>query len=359
VNATELRKRIDAYFSGEGAEEQWVFSIPKGSYGPIFRRRLNTGEDAGTTDAVPQSIEELPAPFMAPVVTRRVPWIWIALVAILAGVSGLLLWQNLALRHSTSVWDHQPELAAFWTGFVKSAPQTDIVLPDASVTMSEEIVGREMSLDEYLDRNFFRERNGEKMSADRRQALEIIFNHNLVALGDFHAAQQILGLSPVSPLMHLTLARFYEADSIKRHNLILIGGKKANPWLGLFEEQLNFSLNYDPQNNQAQVRNKKPAAGEQAIYAPAMERNALVAYSIVAYLPNPSRSGKVMILEGTDSDATGAAAEFITSEKGLEELKNKLHASTEIPYFEILLKTSRLSGTSFSAEPLAVRSYSR
>jgi hypothetical protein len=40
----------------------------------------------------------------------------------------------------------------------------------------------------------------------------------------------------------------------------------------------------------------------------------------------------------------------------MEAFRNALHAKT-VPYFEILLKTSRLSGTSFSAEMLAYRTY--
>jgi hypothetical protein len=63
-----------------------------------------------------------------------------------------------------------------------------------------------------------------------------------------------------------------------------------------------------------------------------------------------------MILAGTDSDATSAAAEFLTSEEQLRKLRNTFHLD-RFPYFEVLLKTSRLSGTSFSAEPLAYRTY--
>jgi hypothetical protein len=154
--------------------------------------------------------------------------------------------------------------------------------------------------------------------------------------------------------MHLTLARFYEADSIKRDNVVLIGGKKANPWVRLFDEQLNFSLEYDNAHSQAYVLNRKPAAGENAIYAPVMDRNATSAYCVVAYLPTPSRTGRAIILAGTDSDATSAAAEFLTSEEALKSLREKLNVYTP-PYFEVLLKTSRLSGTSFSAEPLGYR----
>ena len=79
-------------------------------------------------------------------------------------------------------------------------------------------------------------------------------------------------------------------------------------------------------------------------------------YSVIAYLPNPSRTGNAIILAGTDSDATSAAAEFLTSEDQLEKFRNTLHAD-RFPYFEVLLKTSQLSGTPFNAEVLAYRTY--
>ena len=86
------------------------------------------------------------------------------------------------------------------------------------------------------------------------------------------------------------------------------------------------------------------------------DSNALVGYSVIAYLPNPSHTGTAVILAGTDSDATDAAAEFLASEEQLEKFQDTLHVKN-FPYFEILLKTSRLSGTSLNAELIAYRTY--
>jgi hypothetical protein len=357
VNATELRRRIDAYFGVEGAEEPLVFSIPKGGYGPVFRWR-DADETVGTLTSAPVTVDVVKpmAATLEPAVTAQLSLGWIALSAMLAIACGILLWQNRSLRKGTNVWEQQPTVTAFWMEFAHSAPQTDIVLPDASVSMREEMLGMGLSLNYYLDRSFLHQAAGEKMSEDRKRALETIFNHNLVTLGDFHAAQQVLALSPIAPSLHLTLARFYEAESIKQDNVILIGCKKANPWVRLLDDKLNFSLEYDNAHSQAYVLNRHPVAGEQAVYAPVMERNAFTAYSVVAFLPNPSKTGKMIFLAGTDSDATGAAAEFLTSEDGLRSLKQRFHGK-KTPYFEVLLKTSRLSGTSFSAEPLAFREY--
>lgn len=354
VNATELRKRIETYFCTGGAGESLVFSIPRGGYKPVFRWRVEDTEVttvAATSEPIVQNAE-VAATHEKP--TSKWLWVGVALSSGLALACAVLLWQNHNLKKNNDPWAQAPTVAEFWTGIAKATPQTDIVLPDASVSMSEEILGRGISLSDYLDRNFTRPAAGEARSPDRQQDLQTIFTHNLVTLGDFHAAQQILGLTPIASSLHLALARFYEADSIKRNNVILIGGKKANPWVRLFDERLNFSLEYDNAHYQAYIANRNPAAGEQKIYAPIMDRNAMSAYSVVAYLPNPSKTGRVIILAGTDSDATGAAAEFLTSEDALRNLREKFHAKT-IPYFELLLKTSRLSGTSFSAEPLAFR----
>ena len=39
ANATELRKRIEAYFETEGVNETLLMEIPRGSYVPVFWRR--------------------------------------------------------------------------------------------------------------------------------------------------------------------------------------------------------------------------------------------------------------------------------------------------------------------------------
>ena len=63
-----------------------------------------------------------------------------------------------------------------------------------------------------------------------------------------------------------------------------------------------------------------------------------------------------MILAGTSSDTTNAAAEFSTTKAQMESFRNMPHA-VRFPYFEVLLSTSQLSRTSFHAEVVAYRTY--
>src|SRR6202022_1081965 len=91
----------------------------------------------------------------------------------------------------------------------------------------------------------------------------------------------------------------------------------------LFDDQMNFSLDYDTAHPRGFVANRHPQTGEESIYGGPGGDNSLVGFSVFAYLPNPSRTGKVLVLAGTDSDATNAAAEFLTSEEQLEKLQSR------------------------------------
>jgi hypothetical protein len=61
-------------------------------------------------------------------------------------------------------------------------------------------------------------------------------------------------------------------------------------------------------------------------------------------------------LRSTNAEATNAAGEFVTSEETMGNFLKKLPGN-RIPYFEILLKTARMSGTPFHAEVVAFRTY--
>jgi hypothetical protein len=358
VNATELRKRIDLYFAGEGAGEPLILEIPRGGYMPVFHRRA---EVAATAVAMaPLEKTELarmePAVPIAGKQARSRQWVWMALCVMLGAACVYLGVQNRTMRGQIRVREDKPTVALLWSELTAAHAQTDVVLPDASVSTREDMVAHPLSLADYLNHRYGvpPEVN---VSADRRADVDALFAHHLVAFGDFQAAQQILAVSSPGSTMHLTLSRLFTAESLKRDSVILIGGQKANPWVQLFDDRMNFSLDNDSAHGRTFVANRQPRAGEQASYSAWEGPTALdVGYSVVAYLPNPSRTGNVLIFAGTDANATSAAAEFLTSEEQLAKFRKTLGVS-RFPYFEALLKTSRVMGTSFSAEMLAYRVY--
>ena len=168
--------------------------------------------------------------------------------------------------------------------------------------------------------------------------------------------RSLLGEIPATYPHYLTLARYFTADEINRDNVVLIGGKKSVP-VGLsFRRSTELRYRLRLPSGPADRAQPQSQSGEQAVYSVSLASNSLVGYSVIAYLPNPSHTGNMIILAGTDSDATGAAAAFLTSENQMEKLRSTFHVD-RFPYFEVLLKTSRLSGTFFDADLVAYRTY--
>jgi hypothetical protein len=364
VNATDLRKRVEAYFEADGAQETLILDIPRGSYKPVFHYRATTPRPVEAKIEMP-----LPSPAQANEVPVALPdtratsapdrrllvlsGMVIAALAIACGVLGV---QNHTLRRSLYAWRSTPAVNSFWSGILDARPNTDVILADTSFALIEDITKKSIPLNDYLSRSYITQLQSQDLSQDRRDDLMMISQRNNGSLGDFHAAQRILGLDPFTNTMHLYDARDYRPTLLKQDNVVLIGARKSNPWVDLFVGGLNFTVEYDPDRHINYVKNHAPAAGEQAIYtsAPASEPNS--GYSVVAYLPNPDQGGKVLILAGTDSQATEGAGEFLTSEGSLANFQKLLHVTT-LPYFEVLLKTTHLNGTPMDAKIIAFRAY--
>jgi hypothetical protein len=360
VNATELRKRIESYFESNGANEPLLFEIPRGAYRLVFRRRP-AEQPRHAAQVQTGSVHESPAATTAAREDSRPPWrirrlLWPLVSLLLALACGALYIQNRALHKAVYPWDGQPALTAFWSGFLDSHRQTDLVLPDDSASVMEDMTGQPITLGDYMTRGFIQEIQSSNMSADRKEDVHEVLNHNLITFGAVRAAQSLLTEIPSTYPHYLTLARYFTADQIKRDNVILIGGKKADPWDDLFDDQLNFVTDYDYARGLQIVRDRNPKPGEQAVYTVHLASDSLIGYAVIAYLPNPSHAGNVIILAGTDSDATGAAAAFLGSESQMQNLRNTFGVE-RFPYFEVLLKTSRLSGTFFDAQLVAYRTY--
>ena len=357
-NATELRKRIDAYFATEGAHETLILEIPRGGYKPLFHRRSPINPPATLGESLAPAFspahEEPAASVTGP--SHKTHLLWATLCLVLAATCVYLFQQNRSMRIAASPLEGKPALASFWGDFLRFHRQTDVILPDDSLSLIEDLVGHPISLGDYLNRNFMRQIEQSNLSPERKYDLDQVFSHNLVTFGGVRAAQEALAFIPAASPTNLTLSRYYVADEIKKNNVIIVGGKKANPWVHLFEDRMNFVTDFDYVQSGAFIANLKPKPGEQATYNVSYDANALVGYTVITYLPNPSHTGNAIILAGTDSDATDAAAEFLTSEENMEKFRNTLHVKT-FPYFEVLLKTSRLSGTSLNAELLAYRTY--
>jgi hypothetical protein len=376
VNATELRKRIDAFFENEGANEPLIMEIPRGSYIPVFRYRpvespvpsvaeipalVQEPEPHPVSEVQPQ-FPPLPEP---PSQGRRWPWIaatiGLGIAALVLGAICLnLTSENRTMHKRLYPWEYQPAVSAFWTGFLGANPTTDVVMSDTAFGMFQTISKQSFSLQDYLNRSYVSQIRNQKLDPQVHSMLAMLARRTLVSRGEFNMAQHLDDLDPLNTQIHMYFARSYIPSLLKRHNVVLFGTRLSNPWMEIFENRLAFVVQQNPSVADPAaagaprliVNDRSPAAGEQATYTPSNP----VGYCTAAYIPNPEHTGRVLLIEGTTSEAAEGCGEFLLSEPGMENLQKKL-GSTTFPYFQVLLRTSQLIDTPITATIVADRKF--
>ena len=337
-----LRTKLTEYYNSAGIHDPILVDIPKGRYTLSFERRV----DAPQQEVVHEAVVHPPRSASA---QRR----WMLAGLIVLAIACAALWiQNRVLYRSFYPWQSKPAVSAFWSGILDARPDTDVVMADSSFSLVQLITKKSFSFEDYRNRSYISQlQTQDDLSPDMRSALNLIASKNLESSSDVRLAQRILTLDPLGKRIHLYYAREYQPALIKQDNLILIGSPIANPWDELFESRLTFIATLD-YGAPTFITDRAPTAGEQSTYIP----TGSVGYCTVAYLPNSDQNGSVLLIEGTGSEATEAAGDFLLSEDQLSNFQKMLHV-TKLPYFEVLLKASQVKGTPLSTTLVAYRIY--
>jgi len=345
ASVSELRKRLEAYFMAEGSREALRVEIPRGSYLPVFR------------EAVVETSE--PAPMLADILEieeRRSLPLWVKIVfasglfTICLLAAGLVtFWvSERRLFVESHPWMNQPAVATFWSPFFRSNQETDLVMGDTAFQLVQTISNHQFSFNDYISRSYVNQVQ-DIPELDVRSIVSMLTTKNLGNSVEFRLATKIQALAPLDERLHLYSSRDYMPALTVQDNMILLGSKITNPWVSLFEDELNFVPSSD-KNGFTTMLNHKPEGKEPSVYVPTDSEG----YCVVAYLPNLANTSKVLLIEGTSSEAVEAASEFVLSEDELQRFYQK-RGNQQSDYFEVLLKTSQVRSTPFHIQMLATR----
>jgi hypothetical protein len=373
VNAMELRRRIDLYFATEGRDEPLIFEIPRGSYVPVFRVRPPNQDHDPTEESIADS--EPASELRADSTDRRTPELaassaaramrsplvlaWMVLSLCLAGWAMTAEWRIYQAQATMHKWRSEPALREFWGNFFRKGLAPEIVIADSSFALAQEILHRKLTLAEYLDYSYRATQPADPLSTEARKQQErdlaAIFKRSYGSIADFRVARRITELETGMDGTRLIYAREYAGHRLRWNNTIFVGSKRSNPWVELYEDRMQYHFREADDGSPSAVIVDNPRGNEPAEYKISSDPANRTAYCIVVFIPNPTNSGNTLILAGSDSQATEAGGDFITSEDTLEKLRSTLNQNQTIPYFQALLQISSFNGTPLGSEILSYR----
>ncbi len=366
VQIRHLRKKLEDYFSLDGAVEPLVLTIPKGSYLPHFEPRAE--HPAVEVMAVPVEISApmvvVPDVGSPPQGTRR-SWRAAALVGLLlaaAAGAALIWWKHPAApRTPFATEETQPAHEdPFWSRLFSPRRQTSIVVADTNLVMVQDILDADIPLSDYLKGGYPEKLIGSIPNRELQAALRLISTREYTSLGDANLAARFMDLGRrYGAQANLRYSRYVSVREFKTGNFVLVGSRRGIPWEQLFESELNFNLEEDHATRRYHLRNKSPLPGERAVYEVSRGGGAHEnTYADIVLLPNLTATGYVLILAGIDMAATEAAGEFVTnSEFGatLTKLFSSRAGQPPASYIEILLEARATAGSGGGAKIVAYR----
>ncbi len=359
--ARHLRQRLDHYFETEGKQEELRLSIPRGKYLPHFEpNRLpdvplaNEGDVSESTPFSKSQRETLP---VKPNSTAGRPRFWppgfiaVALVLLACGVLAWTLSRHGALGQADT--SHP-----LWAQIFDKSRQTLLVPADDGIVMIQNLTKHSVNLAEYISRDYVSIKSPYNIDAQNMADLD---QQRYTSMADLDTVLKFSRLPEATP-EHFAVryARELHMEDLKDSNAILIGSSFSNPWVELFQKNLNFEFVYQPRPNESVIINRQPLQGELPVYQNDATAPSHRTYAVIALARNLNDTGWVLIIEGLTMAGTQAATDILFNREAMLPVLNKAHDKNgALQPFELLIETRSFGSNSPQATIIASRIYSK
>jgi hypothetical protein len=351
VTASDVRKRLSHYYQQAGIAESVFIELPAGSYLPEIRIEFEE-----------KPIETAVAPVIPPPARHLSPaWRIAAITGWTAVVVLLGIWAKTGFFRDSGSPPH-PLQELPWVALFDGGQSPRLVMSDSGMGALRLLRPFPVSLEDYANRRFL-EPAPELPAAFRapwrelaQRQLTSVANARIAA-GYSQLARAAGRKAVVSFARDLQLSDFHRGD-----NLILLGSDSANPWVQLYQDQLNFQVRFDPVLQRQSIHIGAPAPGAPSdLPASVTTGTTGEAYATLALINGLDGRGTVLIIQGTNMEGTDLAGELaLTSGLLTTQLKRKGVSVTDpSARFEVLFRLSATAGSTLASEVLATRLISK
>jgi hypothetical protein len=346
-----LRQRL---LQADLGDAKWIPSIPKGQYGLVFQEVILPLAET------PEPRFIAPEPQVPHTPAQTVPQ-RIALYKILSVVLALLLvLAAIALLHHSALVDPSPVAIGasdpLWDRFFVPGQTMTLVAADSSLVLMHHYLHHDISLADYISGRYRQKAEDLYHSGVEPSGL---IDRRYSSMADLEVTRLLAEISGAKHMpMRASFARDVTMDDLKQNNVVLSGSKGANPWLELYEPQMNFLIENDYPRNLTVVRNRHPRDDEPKEYNGDIP-HVPVTYGVLAFLPGIEPSRNVLILEGTSVAGTESIYDLLSDKKELNRIIEKFKNSDgSLKHFEVLLASESVDGSAAKFHVVAFRAYS-
>jgi hypothetical protein len=344
VQAGRLRGKLAEYYNTEGANDQLIIEVPKGSYAIAVHDRVGSATAGGNGKAhyVQSSVSDSRRP---PASTSSV--VRALGIALLAAIA-VIIWL-VSTRHERSVsfadaptaGSIPPPIQIFWKGFVRGPEEPWVIFSNA------QFVGRPDTGMRYYDAA----KDGKAPILDHYTGVgEVLAVHNLDRV--FGTLRQALRVKRGS---------LFSLDDAKNNDLIFIGSPSENLTLLDIPSTREFvfqKVREGARSGNMEIINVKPRQGESNSYLASPSNVPLTEdYAVVALVKAINPEHYELILAGTTTIGTQAAVEYVTRENYLNELLTKMNIGkpSELKPFEAVIQVKVAKGVPVESSLVALR----
>jgi hypothetical protein len=362
VRANELRGRLARYFASEGAQESLVITIPKGGYAPEFvHREFLSALPAEKVLPISEAVPEAPA-------KGSRFWLTIACLAVLIAAVGYFSVKKSGTnsRILTESSSSTPVMRDFWGQFFPNRNgAASIIYSDSGIALWQRLNHTDLNLGDYLSHKYLDSHND--------QMLEIASQRS-TSPADINVSLRIQGIAAtLGSQISTQFARNINTELLHRGNLVLIGSRRSNPWVEIYEPRLNFQLRIDPKTQSPEFFNRSTRPNESSLYGipdlrathtspggqfiEEAEEKEFVSYGVVALLKECGTNRVVLLLEGLNMQATQAAGDLVTDQQMLGRLLDSIghKLGVSVSPFEALFQVTSLPGGYDNPRVIATR----
>jgi hypothetical protein len=251
--ARQLRQRIDHFYAEEGKGESLRLRIPRGQYIPEFVPNTVAEEALQAGKLVPQSAiplvgeavptNEVSAETVAEMMRTARPGIGPAVLIWPVLVALLVCWIVAGPSITRSLRAHADPAYPLWTQLINARRPTLLVPSDDGIVMFQNLTQHSVSLAEYINRDYLAVPSPFHIDQKNMADLEA---QRYTSIADLDTVLRISSLPEAEPgRVAVRYARELHMEDLKDANVVLLGSVFSNPWVELFEKNLNFAFQYN------------------------------------------------------------------------------------------------------------------